>query len=479
MKYIGIGKCTKYNIYLLIAFISEFFIGALTGLNSSNSQKPARIFPFRAKMSSHNFIYDFVRFSSILIGGVVLYFFDRKNHLKNKEEVTIEEYETLKEEFLIKNKGESITFNLILIGVLYSSFLIFQDFISLTSTTYDFWTIEILIIGIISYLIFKKEIYIHKKLAIGIMLVVTIVDIIGLFFPSSKHEKTKNMNELTDKNIFERTIIKYGAYAIPIFILVGIIRYILRDYCWIKMKYLMDIRSIPPYKIFISSGIIGIVFVIILASSLTFIPCKTFNNIDKKENDFINNNGEQLKLYLEYCTLKDYDENTKTLYLFYDSMKLISTEYSNTDKNNLLKIFLYIPLYFIFYLINEVSRLMLIRYTDPNSILIYRYFNYFIKRIIQIIINKGDEQYTTISKFIILEFEELAGIISSLIYIETLELKFCGFDYELKKNINKRGIKDTTEGFDLKRNDTDVDMIELSKMENVEDNNQDNIPDEK
>ena len=87
-----------------------------------------------------------------------------------------------------------MTFNLILIGILFSAFLISQDFISLTGINYDFWTVEIFIIGIISYFAFKNQIYIHKKIAIGIMLVITIVDITGLFFPSSKPKNTGNIN---------------------------------------------------------------------------------------------------------------------------------------------------------------------------------------------------------------------------------------------------------------------------------------------
>ena len=204
----------------------------------------------------------------------------------------------------------------------------------------------------------------------------------------------------------------------------------------------------------------------ILFSIFTYVPCKTFNNINKIENDYFDNNkNETLKLYLEYCSLKDYDENTKTLYLLYDSMKLISREYSNIDKNNMLEIFLLIPLYFIFYLIGEVSRLMMVRYSDPNSILIYKNFYYFMKRLITFIINKGDEQYSTLRKFFVTEFEEIVAIISSLIYIELLELKFCKLDYELKKNIDRRGVNDIITGLDL-----DVDsvtrkssLIELTK----------------
>ena len=320
--------------------------------------------------------------------------------------------------------------------MIFSLYVILKDFIDLSELT--FWPLEILYIGIISYFLFKIKISRHKKFAICIMVTVTIIDIVESFFPTTKHKDLKNKSEFTDKNIFDRAIIKYGAYSIPLFYLANELKQFQRDYCWVKSKYLMDINYVSPYKIFISIGTIGIFFVAIFFAIFTYVPCKTFNNVDKIENNYIHNN-ETLKLYKEYCSLKDYDENTKTLYLFYDSIKLISREYSNTDKENMLEIFVFIPLLFILYVLNEISRLMLVKYTDPNNIVIYRYFYYFFKRLIVYIINEGKEEYLTLNKFILFELEEVAEIISGLIYIEVLELKFCGLDYELKKNIDRRG----------------------------------------
>ena len=120
-------------------------------------------------------------------------------------------------EHLLDNKGESIIFNLILIGVLFSLNIIIINSIDLNQIT--FWPIEILYIAIFSYLIFKNKIYIHKKVAIGIMIITTIIDFIENFIPSTKHKNLGNMNELTDKNIYERAIIKYGAYSIPLYYL--------------------------------------------------------------------------------------------------------------------------------------------------------------------------------------------------------------------------------------------------------------------
>ena len=231
----------------------------------------------------------------------------------------------------------------------------------------------------------------------------------------------------------------------------------------------MDVRSLPPSKIFIYIGSIGIIIVLLFFSIFTYAPCKTFNNIEKIDNKYIyNNTGEPLELYKEYCSLKDYDENTKTLYLLYDSMKLISREYSNTDKENMLEIFVLIPLLFIAYFINEISRLMMVRYTDPNNILVYKNFFYFVERIIQIIINKGDEQYITYAQFVILELDELVSILSNMIYIEVIELKFCKLDYDLKKYITIRGRKDLLTDYDLTEEDTLIE-VDLSHTESLED----------
>ena len=114
---------------------------------------------------------------------------------------------------------------------------------------------------------------------------------------------------------------------------------------------------------------------------------------------------------------------------------------------------------------------MLARYTDPNNILIYRYFYYFVRRLIPYIINKGDEQYITHTKFILYELEQIIAIISSLIYIESLELKFCGLDYELKKNIEIRSTEDIIKGL---QNDNDSVNDDVGILEDADQEN--NVP---
>ena len=468
MKYIGLGNWNKYNIYILIAFLADILIDSLTGLNTSNTEKPARIFPFKAKIRNHNLLYIFINLASILFGGVFLYYFGERNEKEKNDKTIIKNYEIVKE-YTLNDRSGPMTSNIILIGAIFSLYWIFEAFIDFSAIS--FWPLEIFYIGIISYLVFKHKIYIHKKVAIALMVVVAIVNVIEYFIPMTEHKNLDNTNELKDKNIFERAIIKYGAFSIPLYYLANELKHIQRDYCWIKSKYLMDVKSVEPYKIFLSIGSIGVILVIILISIFSFVPCKTFNNVNKKGNNyFYNNTNDTLKLYLEYCSLSDYDENSKELRLFYDSIKLISRDYSNTDKDNMLEIFVLIPLLFLFLLVNKVSRLMLVRYTDPTNILVYRYFYYFMKRLIQFIINEGNEQYLTYTKFFITQLEELLGIFNSLIFNELLELKFCGLDYELKKNIDRRGSEDIIKGLEIDNDSVNDknDNIELIGIDDQE-----------
>ena len=461
----SIGKLNKYYIYIIISFFCEFFLGLIFGLNNDNKDYPIRLFSFKPKLRKHNLLENFLRIAAIFFGGIILYIYERKNEVIKKDIVLnddILEDDTLNEfekDLNDKNK-KTVILNLLIIGVLFSLYIILKDFINTMHTYVGFWSWEILYICIISRLIFKIKISKHKKLAMFVMIGITAFEIIEYCFPKTKHENPSN--ELTDKSVFDKIKIKFGTYIIPILFLVNELKHVQRDYCWIRSKYLMDIRLYSPSKIFLAIGTCGFIFIIIFFSICTYVPCNSFNNINKINNTYINiSDSNPLKLYLEYCEVVDYDENTKTLKLFYDSIKVISNEYSNTDKENMLEIFLVIPLYFIFNLINEVSRLLLVRYTDSNNILIYKNLFYFINRIVVIIVNKGDQKYLTYPQFFLLQFEEVVSILSNLIYIEVLELRFCKLDYELKKNIEIRS-----------QNDTKESSILIKKVNNDEDDNE-------
>ena len=93
------------------------------------------------------------------------------------------------------------------------------------------------------------------------MLIISILDFVGFCFPWTKHEIKED--ELTDTNVFDEIIIKYGLYAIPLIFIANELNHMQRDYVWIQSKYLMDVRAYSPSKLFMVIGSIGCLFVII------------------------------------------------------------------------------------------------------------------------------------------------------------------------------------------------------------------------
>ena len=49
----------------------------------------------------------------------------------------------------------------------------------------------------------------------------------------------------------------------------------------------------------------------------------------------------------------------------------------------------------------------------------------------------------TLTQFILLEMSEILSILGYAVYLEIIELRFCGLDKDLKKNIIERGFRET------------------------------------
>ena len=153
MSFISIGNCNKYYIYLLIAFICEFFMKLLFGLNASNREHPARIFSFKPKLKEHNLLQNFIRFVSIFLGGIILYLLEKKNKSKIDNVISIETYDKMQYDILKKKDNKFL--HVVLIGVIFSLYVILKEFLELAGIHVGFWTLEIMYICIISYFISK------------------------------------------------------------------------------------------------------------------------------------------------------------------------------------------------------------------------------------------------------------------------------------------------------------------------------------
>ena len=335
--------------------------------------------------------------------------------------------------------------------------------------------LEIIILLFLSHFILKTKIGNHHIIAIFVTFPLLIFELIGFSLSFSKHDcQNKSSKEckekyLSDNSFFILLWIKYGKLLyifVPLFIIVTI----LKDYSWIKSKYLMDIRGIDPSILLMLTGVIGLIFVFILLCFATLFPCNTIENVT---NTLVNNtnvyllNNKEIDLTREVCYVNEYNNKTKQLQFYYDNFISFINEYNSNINESTIKIelFLVIPIYFIMNLIINISNIMIIRYLEPNIIFTNSIVVNFIEEIIfYFFVIERDEEYKTLIQFILAELKHIFSLIGSIIYIEMIELRFCNLDYDLRKSIKSRGEFETSLG-----------LLYDQEEENEKDKNKNNL----
>jgi hypothetical protein len=257
------------------------------------------------------------------------------------------------------------------------------------------------------------------------------------------HHKCKTEIEckrkyISDNGLYEMMKNKYGVYS---FMVIGLTLFsiIMKDYSWIQSKYLMDIRGINVYIILLVTGVTGFILVIILFIISSYNPCDIVNviNVDFVNELYTDINNITYPMSKQICFVSEYNENENILKFYYDNFFLFFKDYNL--KEDKFEIFFVMPLYFLLISIINICNIMMIRYLDPNYILINKNISYFLEKFIYyFFIIKCNEEYATFAFFIMEEIQFLISIISNLIYIEIIELKCYYLDYDLKKSIELR-----------------------------------------
>jgi len=450
------------------------------GLNKMMKPKPPKIFKYFAALNDHFLIQNAIIFLGMFIGGIILYIFSKICIYNKNRTFTMVDAQKKREEILGGKYIESNNVGLFLVSIFITLFKIQNPLLNQIHLENFLWILELIILLILSHLILKTKIGNHHIFTIFVGLPLLIFQFIGFCLPFSKHDcnnmSSKECKEkyLNDNNFFITIWIKYGKLLyifVPLFIIVTI----LKDYSWVKSKYLMDIRGINPSKILIFTGVIGLIFVSIFLSFTTLFPCNTIENVTK---NLVNNtnvyllNNKEIDLTRKICYAKEYNNDTKQLHFYYDNIISFINEYneinSNTKESTVkFELYLVIPIYFIMNLIINISNIIIIRYLEPNIIFINNNVVYFIEEIIvYFFIIERDEAYITFIKFILTELKNIFSFIGIIIYIEIIELRFCNLDYDLRKNIKSRGEMDSSlgllyEGEEEKENEKDKNKDDL------------------
>ena len=456
MAFIGFGHFSKYYTYIVILVVFRFLCDYLEGFNEKEYYKRPNgesFIEFGSIFAYHPLIRDFMYFLGSLIVGLVLYIIYRRTEMDDKKnKISLEEYLKMKKNLLGLNE-ESNIFWILLISFIYCVNIMLRTFLMSMKFDAGFWTLEILFVIFLSTKILKVKIGNHQKVTIVILSTLLFgIQIINSLLPRTQHTCENETDEeckekyITDNNMYIFMEKKFGHYGYIFLILfLYILDFMMRDYSWVKLKFYMDAKSIPVFRIMFFIGSIGCLIVIICLSIVTSVPCNIIENIKKSENgvDFLYNNNKTVDFSRQVCGIIDYQEETKKLSFYYDNIKIFFSDYKYSSRKG-LEIFI-IFFYFINNFFINFSNSMILKHLDPNAMLVNVNFNYFFSRLISYIKNDASKEFMLVEQFILLELCEILAIIAYMIYIELIELKFCQLDYHLKRNINLRSERETKE----------------------------------
>ena len=450
VKLISLGTINKSLLFLIIMSISSVLNKYIYGFTYIECFYPINIY-----RSLYNWIIDkdktdFPRhrvfdplFSYIGIIFLTLLFVKDKDKDKDKNKevnsskIKIDRLSSIifilkkEREYLKDFKGLSFYILIIVLWIAEENLLliyvdIFQDL--------DFWFFELIFVSIIFSKVFIFKISLHQKLGMAISIIVgSLLKIYSISLsldPSSNNFYSKNKGLI--------------AFVILYFILI-----ILRSYVNTQLKVFFDIKYISQRILLISYGIIGTIMCTLIGIFTSTVPC-----------------SENLRTYV--CNM-EYDGK-----LYYDNF----LNYYESWKNMLVRlivIFLGIITYFptVFYCT------MIIKYFTPIHVIFSFPIQFFIEKTFLLILSaiffrenlfKGDN---LTQKFLLDESGDIASIIGFLIYLEIIELNFCGLNYNLKKNIIIRSesdvnglfISDYDSDSDSEDDNNDHDIVELNNNE--------------
>jgi hypothetical protein len=190
----------------------------------------------------------------------------------------------------------------------------------------------------------------------------------------------------------------------------------LRSYVHIKIKIFLDLKQFSERFLLISYGIGGTIICIFTGIFTSKVACPGV-------------------FYDHICKWKD---NEGTIY--YDNWD----NYYVSGKNMSVRLII-IVLGLLAYFANKYYMILIIKNYTPIHVIFAFPIQFFIQKIFLLIFSalffreQLFPESEQVKKFLLDESGDIGSIIGFLIYLEIIELNFCGFNFNLKKNIIERG----------------------------------------
>ena len=285
---------------------------------------------------------------------------------------------------------------------------IFQDL--------DFSCFELIFISIIFSKKFYFKLYAHQIIGIAISVGVSFSSrIYNLILSMTSEQKEE------DKTFYQRYPLLF------FFILLYLLLILLRSYVNTQIKILMDLKFVTSRALLIFYGIIGFFMCLLAGIFTSFVPCF----------DFINN----------YVCKMNYGDK-----MYYDHF----LNYIESWQNILVRLIV-ILLGAITFFFDKYYCIMIIQNYTPIHPIFSFFIQYFIEKTFLLIFTPiffPDDFFpkrNQFKKFLLDESVDIASIIGLLIYLEMIELNFCGLNFNLKKNIIIRGKEEYKNSLKIKR----------------------------
>lgn len=415
-KYIIFGRFNKYHLIIFISIIFQIINEAIYGFNyNENIFDDMKIFHNKGHeyFSKHILIHLFFSQIGTFIFTIPFYIYEIKVLKENYTDSLLLDNKKNKKN---KKKQYLLTLLITLLWIVEEYLFIFYAMIL---GGLEFWFLELLIICFLTSKMFHLKIYKHQKLALILNIFPLFIKFIFIILSTKLEKKTSN-----------KIFIKY-IWLIPLGFLIYLILAFIRSFVNIKIQKLFNYYFASQNKILMIYGLMGAII-----TSIICIITSSFNCSAGETQNY-------------FCKVSENNNNSK----YIDSFKIyhiIFQGYSNGDSSQIKFEILVIIFGGLTFFINKYSFLLVIKGLNP-VIFVFSFPILFLFRKIILIINtliiSKSFYITDVTgiKKIRFSFDmigDILSLISFLIYSELLELNFCGFDYNILKNITHRAIDD-------------------------------------
>ena len=380
---------------------------------------------------------------------------EKKNEKKfnpnlNDDNLTIPKKYELIHNDLYEDITESSYQTIFLSSFLLIVYDVIMKWIFSSNEIFDYFFFNIIIMTLIFKFHYKEKIYSHQRVGLIIILFIA-----GSLFVACLFEDVDFTSE--NKTIWDA--FNENHYMIFLFIIIYLGSSVCYGYGTIIQKLIMDNKFVYPYKIIFCKGVIGMIISAILIVISTLVPCKQNKIIDINTSNFLNfnqnnlenstNNNSSTPLFecVDNYNNKIYFDNFLSYFVELNGNKNI-TNNNKSKSSKYLEIFLYIPVYSILHFLTSVLLIFVNKLLSPIHCLIvdslYRIIHIFILTLQNNEIQKDTEGFfyelmsQPFSTRILRVISYFVSILGYCIYLEIIELKFCGLNDNIRKNIKLR-----------------------------------------